>query len=253
MKINGLKHLSLAAVLAALSFAACKKDDPLAGTFNGTQTNFGSGKAWTYINNDDDGNPVEIGLIVDEAAFNSLDETTSDIALSLAYPKEATERTPFVHQFVGWNPHGHEPLGIYDLPHYDLHYYTTSEADRLAITPWDTVKAAISPSPDHFPAAYFPAGLVPQMGVHWIDGTSPELTGAPFEETFIYGSFDGKVTFWEPMIAKAFMQANATFEKDIKQPTKYDQPGKYYPTKQGFAHDTAKKEYRFYLSGFVKR
>lgn len=249
-----MKQLFALLLGATLALAACKKDDPLAGTFTGTSKAFSSGKAWTYVQNDDDGNPVEIGIILDEAGYNSL-TGSGDIGVSLDFPTQASERTPILHGLFDYAPHGHEPAMVYDVPHFDLHYYFTTSAEREAITPFDTVKAKVVPAADYFPAAYFGTGLVPQMGVHWLDATTPELAGgsSAFTETFIHGSFDGKVTFWEPMITKAFIESKQSYEKAIKQPAKYQYPGKYYPTVQGFIHDTAKKEYRFYLKSFVKR
>lgn len=243
----------LAAFFAlAIAFSACDKNDPWAGTFVGEEATFGFGKASAYVTNDDDGNPIEIGVVMDEAAFDNFTELSGDAEVSLDYPEQAG-KTPFKHQFMGFAAHGHEPVAIYGFPHFDLHFYTSTEAERIAITPFDTVKAAVVPSIDHFPPAYFSAGLVPQMGVHWLDPTSSEFTGATFTQTFIWGSFDGKVTFLEPMITKQFIASNHDFETAIKQPAKYDQPGKYYPTKQGFAHDSDKGEYRIFLSGFVQR
>ena len=242
-------------LLTSLAIVSCKDDstNPLSGTHVGEESAFASGKARTYVTNDENGDPLEVGMVIDEAAFNSLKSSTTDAYLSLEYPKQA-ERTTFKHQFMGYAPHGHEPAMVYDKPHFDFHYYTTSESEREAITPFDTVKANIFPAADYFPPAYFQVGLVPTMGVHWLDGTSPELTpGGTFTETFIWGSFNGKVTFWEPMITYQFISDNKTFEKDLRQPAKYEVAGKFYPTKQGFTHDEAKKEYRFYLKSFVKR
>lgn len=234
----------------SLGLMACDKNDPWAGTFTGEETAFGFGKARAYIINDNDGDPIEIGVAMDEAAFNNFSEMSGDAEASLDYPEEAG-RTPFKHQYMGFASHGHEPTPIYGIPHFDLHYYTSTDAERISITPFDTIKAALMPAPGYFPAAYFPTGLVPQMGVHWIDGTAPELNGAPFTQTFIWGSFDNKITFMEPMISRQFIADNHTFETDIKQPAQYDQPGKFYPTKQGFKHENG--EYRFYLSHFVRR
>ncbi|HAD15208.1 MAG TPA: hypothetical protein DCF33_22510 [Saprospirales bacterium] len=252
MKNSSFLTFLLAAWMLCFTLISCDKDDPWAGTYISEYTNFGMGKAHTYITNDRDGNPVEIGIILDKAAFDNFTELSGDDELSIDFPEEAG-KTPFKHQYIGFAAHGHEPVGIYDVPHFDLHYYTSSQAERMGISPFDTIQAANMPGPDYFPAAYFPTGLVPQMGVHWIDGTAPELAGASFTETFIWGSFNGKVTFLEPMITKKFIEENHSFETTLKQPSKYDQPGKYYPTKHGFDHDDEKGEYRFYLSGFVLR
>ena len=254
MTIQTTSKSIAAMLLLILGMSACKEDqkDPWAGTFVGEEATFGFGKARAYITNSEDGLPMEIGVVMDEAAFDNFTELSGDTEVSLDYPAEAG-KTPFKHQFMGFAAHGHEPVTIYGLPHFDLHFYTSTEAERIAITPFDTIKAALTPAADYFPPAYFSAGLVPQMGVHWLDPTSPEFAGSVFNQTFIWGSFDNKVTFLEPMITKQFIADTHDFEGEIKQPAKYDQPGKYYPTKQGFAHDHAKGEYRIFLSGFVQR
>jgi hypothetical protein len=252
-KIQPIPKTLSALLLASLGIFACgEKENPLSGEFKGDETTFGFGKAYTYIINDGDGNPSEIGVAIDADAFDNFTELSGDAEVSLNYPAEASQ-TPFKHQFMGFAAHGHEPVGIYDVPHYDLHFYTSTIAERSAISPYDTVKAANMPGPDFFPAAYVPTGLVPNMGVHWLDVTSPELNGSAFTQTFIWGSFDGKVTFLEPMVTRQFIMASHDFETDIKQPAQYDQPGKYYPTKQGFEHNHDKGEYRFFLKGFVQR
>lgn len=42
---------------------------------------------------------------------------------------------PFTYVPMNWNPHGHMPPGVYDLPHFDVHFYTNSDSKRLAIRP----------------------------------------------------------------------------------------------------------------------
>jgi hypothetical protein len=250
MKIQSILNSIFALAVICVSVSACHSDDPWAGTFKGQEASFGFGKAYTYVTNDGDGDPIEIGIAMDEAAFNNFNEMSGDHEVSLDYPAEAG-KTPFKHQFMGFASHGHEPTAIYGVPHFDLHFYTTTQAQRTSISPFDTLKASMMPTPDFFPAAYFPTGLVPQMGVHWLDGTAGELNGASFTQTFIWGSFEGKVTFLEPMITHQFIAEKNNFETDIKQPAKFDQPGKFYPTKQGFKHENG--EYRFYLSDLVRQ
>lgn len=67
------------------------------------------------------------------------------------------------------------------------------------------------------------------MGKHWVDSTSPELNGQPFTQTFIYGTYNGKVTFYEPMITLDFLKDNDSFVRSIPQPEKFRKTG-YYPT-----------------------
>lgn len=67
------------------------------------------------------------------------------------------------------------------------------------------------------------------MGSHWFDIHSPEFNGQVFTQTFLYGSYNGKVTFYEPMITLAFLKNTTTFERPIPTPAKFQQAG-YYPT-----------------------
>ncbi len=229
---------------------ACKKDK--SGTHLGETVDYQGSTLSTYISTDEDGHPKEIGFSIPEAAFNSFDALTGDTDWSLDFPTGDNE-TPFIHMWAGYNPHGHEPMGIYDKPHFDFHFYMTNEAARMAISPFDTIAGAKPLPAGEMPATYINAGLVATMGTYWIDVTAPELNGQPFTETFIFGSFDGKMTFYEPMITKAFIEEKHNFEKAIPTVTAYGYPGKYYPTKFGFRHDHDAKAHHFYLSGFVKK
>jgi hypothetical protein len=88
------------------------------------------------------------------------------------------------------------------------------------------------------------------MGNHWVDVTSPELNGAKFTETFLMGSYDKKVIFYEPMITKAFLKTANQWERNIPQPEKFQKDG-YYPTKlRVVKHDGVTE---IILDGFVRR
>lgn len=245
-----IRFAAVFSLAVLLSLTACKKDK--SGTTLGETVNYQGSTLSTYITTDEDGHPQEIGFTIPEAAFTSFDALTADVDWSLDFPTGDNE-TPFVHMWAGYNPHGHEPLGIYDKPHFDFHFYMTSEASRLAISPADTLAGAKLLPEGEMPANYINTGLVPTMGSHWIDVTSPELNGQPFTETFIFGSFDGKMTFYEPMITKSFIETKHNFEKAIPAASAYAFPGKYYPTKFGFKHDHEADAYHFYVSGFAKR
>jgi hypothetical protein len=70
------------------------------------------------------------------------------------------------------------------------------------------------------------------MGTHWVDITSPELAPmnpATFTQTFIYGTYDGKLSFYEPMVTLDFLKKTTSFERPIPQPAKFKIAG-YYPT-----------------------
>lgn len=236
---------------ALLLLASCKDDDP--ETLLGESQAIGTGMATAYLINDADGDPLEIGVKMSLATYTSL--TDEYESLSLDYPANGN-RTPFVHAMFDWAPFGHDPADIYTLPHFDVHFYMTSSAEREAIELGDSLLANILPDAAYFPPDYFPTGIVPQMGNHWIDAKAKELDPAhpnSFDETFIYGSFNGEVTFWEPMITKAFIESENDFEKAVPQPAKYNAPGRFYPRIWGFSKDEKNSEIRFYMRDFVKR
>jgi hypothetical protein len=235
-----MKQILFAAITSLAVLTSCKKDkDHPGGIFTGPQQAFQHGKAWTWVQLDKDQKPERIAIAIDDEAMNSLDngdahngghQHANSISLQF-HPKISV--TPFTHALLDWNPHGHEPEGIYDKPHFDFHFYMTSEADRLAIPPYelDSLKFKNYPAPYLMPQNYVPIpGGVPQMGVHWVDVTAPELNGQLFTQTFIYGSYNGQVTFYEPMITLDFIKANPSYQRNIPVPSKFEQPG-YYPTK----------------------
>jgi hypothetical protein len=222
--------LSALAVLT-LFFTSCKKDTEKDGVFKGPQTKVYNGKAESWIKADKKGAPEQIGITIDAAAWASLptgaDAEEQEFVIEL-HPK-VKEVTPLNFIELDWNPHGHEPAGIYDKPHFDFHFYMVPQAEVDATTDINTITKPVPA--DYVPANYVAGPPVPKMGMHWIDVTSPEFApGGTFTQTFIYGSNDGKITFYEPMITKAFIDATTQFQRNIPQPAKVQKSG-YYPTK----------------------
>lgn len=257
-----MKKYFIVLLIAAAAITSCEKEKntkPKETLFKGPVQNFQHGKAWTWYEMDDNENPLRLAVAIDDSAMASLNRTPHgdgghhhENMVSLKFHPKA-DATPFMHVGLDWNPNGHEPEPIYGKAHFDFHFYMVSEAERMAIPPYevDSMKFKNAPAPAYFPPTYFnPGGGVPQMGAHWIDFTSPELNGAPFTQTFIYGSYNGKVTFYEPMITEAFILTNTTFERSIPQPAKFQKTG-YYPTRMRIAKSNGQTN--FILEGFVLR
>ncbi|ULQ55211.1 hypothetical protein KJS94_11215 [Flavihumibacter rivuli] len=232
-----MKKILLAAVVAATVLTACEKDkDKTANLYKGPEQAFHNGKSYAWIQTDKQGNPEKLGLTIDAAAYNSLpaegEGHNHSNSLSLKFAQNGPS-TLFTHVLLDWNPEGHEPEGVYDLPHFDFHFYLQSEAERQAIPVYEQAAAKFDNHPEagYTPDSYIAIpGGVPQMGVHWVDLNSPEMKGEDFTQTFLYGSYDGKVTFYEPMITKAFIDQNPSFERSFPLPAKFKATG-YYPTK----------------------
>jgi hypothetical protein len=68
------------------------------------------------------------------------------------------------------------------------------------------------------------------MGNHLLDSQSPEIKDSlPFTRTFIYGAYEGRLIFWEPMITLDFLQQTTDACMEIRQPESFQRAG-YYPT-----------------------
>lgn len=245
--------LILPFLLAAACDGATNVKD---GRIFGPEVQLGNGVARTFVELAD-GRPEEVGVEMSAAALTGLpamgDHTTNAFVLELP----ARNSTPYRHVLLNWNPAGHEPPGIYDLPHFDFHFYLTSNADRMAIMPTDPqyhTKAGKYPAAQYIPAGYVsPAPeAVPMMGVHWIDPTSPELNGQQFTRTFIYGSWDGELTFLEPMITKAFIESKPNIAYSIPVAAKYAVPG-YYPDSYQIRFNATTGRHEIVLSGLEFR
>jgi hypothetical protein len=222
-------------VSAALLFTACKPDHTdKSNIFKGPETKVFDGKAWTWVELDKQDKPLRVAISINKAALNSTtqgdgtgghDNHDNHTVLKF-HPKAAV--TPFKHVWLNWNPEGHPPANIYTLPHFDMHFYMVSSEERE--TYLDPLKLEADPAAGYIPANHLGVDPIPAMGKHFVDLASPELNGQTFTQTFIFGSYDRKMIFWEPMITLNFLKNTPQFERSIPKPAKVQQTG-YYPTK----------------------
>lgn len=245
-------NLFAVAFAVATAFAG-PNDTPVgakkpAATVYGETQKAGKGSIRTFVRLNEAGKPAQVGVAVSEATINSL--PMEDTFWSLAIPKGA-ESTHLKHVFFGWMPHGHEPDGVYNVPHFDCHFYYSSHDERVSITDNDP-RFAKHPDAAYVPEKHIGVHPLAQMGVHWVDTTSPELNGKPFTTTFIYGSLDGQVTFVEPMFTLAFLKKVQNERVPVKQPAKVAKPG-LYPTSYAFTYNAAEKQYEIVLDDLTER
>jgi hypothetical protein len=256
--------------LVALGLAACAGKGEIAESrqiLYGEAAEFGSGSARTYVTMDGD-TPVEVGVALSAASLDGLyadgaaggvvmpdGHSTFEFVLSMPEGNE----TPFQHAVVDWNPAGHEPHGTYGLPHFDFHFYTIPLQERRAIDPANPefmTMASRVPEASYIPAGYILPELppVPFMGAHWVNPSSPELRERPetFTHTFIYGSWDGRFVFAEPMITKGFLESRRTVRAPVGVAERYE-PAGYYPTSYEIRWDEGSAEYRVALADLAWR
>jgi hypothetical protein len=256
----------------------------------GVPVHVGNGTVRTYVVLDEKnkGQPLEVGVAMSESSLEGLPapmqmpaehgKSGHDMANMNMYLLDMPAQNPSQYKFVqfDWNPAGHEPEGVYDVPHFDFHFWTATKDVRASIVPGSPnyeTKAASFPAAQYRYPFYLdgataggvtPAqATVPLMGLHWLDVRSPELqklTGnpgawKPFTTTFLYGTWDGQTIFDEPMITRAYILSKkaatnpAEIDEIIPVPTaqRYS-PAGFYPSAYRITWDAQQKEYRIALT-----
>jgi hypothetical protein len=247
----------------------------------GAAVRVGNGLARAYTIGDPSGRsrPIEIGVAMDERSMEGLPAATAhgsgsgsehDHGGAREYLVPLPQRHGTDIQLIelNWNPAGHEPPGIYDIPHFDFHFYTINKAQRDSMSPADPqfmTKAGRYPSADFIPPGYVvlppapaPIPVVPRMGVHWSNVTSPELqppsspNHARFTQTFIHGSYNGQFIFTEPMITRDFLLTKPDLLLPLSQPARVPS-GALVATAYRVRWDAQAREYRIALTGLTVR
>ena len=274
--------------VAMLSLAGCASIDSQtpAGRNLGWQVPLGQGTVTSYAEFDGSGAPTAIGVAWSKAALDGL-PAGSDMHRCYGRDKEGAvnaatqcEQTfehviplpdsvarradvPFKWVLLNWNPHGHIPPGVYDVPHFDVHFEMVPIADVFAIEPGpcgpelvrcDQFKIAKKPLPPNYMQADFRDvdAVVPAMGNHLIDVTGPEFHKQPFTHSWIYGVYDGKVIFYEQMVSRAYLLGKPDGCTPIKLPRAVATNG-YYPSMSCFRHDPRTGDYTASMEKFVYR
>lgn len=252
----------------------------------------GDGTLTAYSQVDDDGVPHAVGLAMTADTLDALpyDPPTAGLwcfdkdddgevdpmhecaggyedALELGDDFQQEVDSPFTYVLNNWNPHGHMPPGIYDEPHFDVHFYTNLNEERLAIRvgPCEVlVHCDDYPLGKNLPAARYLHpdfqdldAIEPAMGNHLADLTAPEHHGEPFTHTFIYGVWDGEVTFYEPMVTHEWYTrlVEGAIEDEcfaIKQPEAWQEAG-WYPTEYCTRYRENRRELTTSLEAFEYR
>ena len=253
----------------------------------GAPASLGNGTVASYAEFDASGAPKVIGVAFSAASLDSLPTAPSggrhcfdankngkiDPATECAtwhervlpVPSEASRRAdiPFKWALLNWNPHGHMPPGVYDKPHFDVHFYIEPIENIFAIergpcgpefARCDQFALARKPLPaNYMPPNFQDVGAVaPAMGNHLVDPTASEFRGEPFKRTWIYGVYEGRVIFYEEMVTRAYMLSKPDTCFPIVTPAAVGVAG-YYPTKSCIRYVAGKDEYTVSMEDFVLR
>ena len=279
----------------ALTLAGCNQKAPPAETpaqpaierIEGAYTDVGDGRISTYADTEAGGGLKAIGVSFSSAFASAPPATHSDQHRCtdrnknggverpaecnmwhewvVPLPTEVSRRAdiPFKWALINWNPMGHIPPGVYDLPHFDVHFYIEPIENVFAIEPGpcgpefvrcDQFELAKKPVPaNYIHPDYKDVGAVaPAMGNHLIDPTSPEFHNQGFTRTWIFGTYDGRITFYEEMLTLQYIRSKPDKCNPIKAPAAVDRSG-YYPTVACVRYDATRDTYNISMEEFVLR
>jgi len=249
--------------LGLLTLAACGDgDDDGSRSFGESGVEFGAEVTTWAVR--DRGEIVEVGATIPIALIENAplddepdgtDHGSGDgpagAILSLRYPQAVRDTTFIDHLEIHWNAHGHEPIGIYTLPHFDFHFYGVPEETVWAV---DCADGAVQPSPDRVPPPYIPLPVcVPEMGVHSLDPRSPEVDPVnrqPFTTVFIYGFQAGELAFLEPMLTREYLLEIHEYESDLPLPEVLGRSTRL-PKKFRLTYDADDEAYEMVFSDFI--
>ncbi|MGH3731163.1 MAG: hypothetical protein ACRDTU_20800, partial [Micromonosporaceae bacterium] len=188
-------------------------------------------------------------------------------ALSFGEKFQSMVDSQFKYLLMNWNPMGHPPPHVYQHPHFDVHFYVTPNSERLAIRPGpcsvlvhcdDHEKGKKPLESRYVPKDYsFTEAIEPGMGNHMMDFTGPEFNGEKFTHSFIYGHYDGEMTFYEPMVTLEYFKNVASGDVAsrcfaMKLPQAWETSG-WYPTKYCIRYRANRDEVTTSLEDFVYR
>jgi len=206
----------------------------------------GEGRAW--ISEDLSGNPTAVGISLSEAALDSLPQMNQEYILQFN-----SNSTSHFYKFVclNWSAQGHIPDSIYNISHFDVHFYNIEDSLRMMIGSNGSSEITLAPASQYIPSNYSQLiGGAPSMGAHWFDLLAPEFNGSTFTKTFIWGSNNGQFIFWEPMITRDYLLTHPNSETSLRQPLAFQQDG-WYPQSYTVKYSTSPNEYTIAISNLA--
>ena len=190
--------------------------------------------------------------------------------------EDIRKNTPFNHYGIDFQPCGHPAIGVFTVPHYDVHIYLMDVAMRELMT-CELVPGApvCNPAAQSTPQgqAFFefdngaiPADVVghavdmstalPHMGIHsyrkeWYSveaAMAANLTIPFLRPVFVSGGYNNTFIFWEPMIPLAFMSGDEDqfFEEDISY---VGDESPYLPSYLSVAYTASTGEVTIFMKG----
>ena len=271
----------------AMAVIGCGPRDQSTDRVVGQSWELGDGTVSTYAELDNSGAPTVIGVVYSAGALEGLPTARSDqhhcfdrnadgavdgntecfatheAAIPLPDAVGTRSDIPFKWVLFNWNPVGHIPPNVYDVPHFDIHFYIEPVANVFALQDGpcgpefircDQFELGKKPVPSNYVHPDFQNvdAVAPAMGNHLLDLSGPEFRGEEWQRSWIFGVYDGRVTFYEEMVTRAFLLSHPDACVPIKSPAAVALTG-YYPTQSCIRYDAQAGEYTVSMEAFVLR
>jgi hypothetical protein len=185
--------------------------------------------------------------------FAAIEKATQHHSASLTFDMpDSLEKDSLVkHITIDWNSHGHEPDNVYDRPHFDFHFYFTAKdkVDAIDCSDRTPIPDELIPSGYVLPPLDAPTACVPGMGVHAVPMKDLE-EGFVFAATPIYGFYEGKMIFFEPMVTHDHLLAGRPVAQKLEYPGAFlvNVTNHFIPTDFQITFDAPSQTYRITLS-----
>jgi hypothetical protein len=233
--------LVLVAASAGAGMAANRTEEGAARTINGARVT-----TWSVMDDNDRVQQVGVTIPLSVIAHPpaSPGHGPAGAVAVLPFPARVQQTTYMNHLEMHWNPQGHPPA-IFQVPHFDFHFYDEPESDVMSISAMD----ATPPAAEYLPKGYIYPGkdtFEMQMGVHTLD---PAALTQPFTAVMIGGCDKGRMNFIEPMVTQAYLLDRKDFTLDTPVPAKFAHTT-MYPMKFQGKYDRKSDTYRLTFSDF---
>jgi hypothetical protein len=278
------------AVAVSIALGACSPERTAESElYQGDSADLGNGTVSTYVETDAAGDLVSIGVLLSASTFEGIPSEPDGTApcfdvdgdgvedpqtecfmmlrRDLYLPTAASQAmAPFGYVQFNYNPMGHPPPAppVYGVPHFDFHFFLVGLDDVKEIRTGtcgffidcEVYERARVPVPEKYmPPTYIEVGAAAgEEGNHLLPSTAPELADPPadFTQTFIFGSYDGHIIFYEPMIAASVFNRGLDECHDIAEPAAWEVAGSY-PTRYCMRYLPDEDAYAVSLQSFVRR
>lgn len=212
--------------------------------YMGASKTLGTGTVRTYVEVIG-GTTVEVGI---EATASAMTDLASDTHLHLELPGSGLyDVSPIDHVAVGFATAGHPggPLDTYwAVPHFDVHFMTITEAASSLIVVPDPTNVLDpvynTPAATDIPTNYIlgPNSGVSEEGSHWVNPAEFADFPKPFDFNFLYGFYNGSMTFEEPMVSQEYLVALQTgTESEFNEPFEVSQTNHGFGNRYFTRHD----------------